>query len=160
MKWYKVPGYLAEVTKYGDIRNSENEKRFNHRTDKDGYFILSVKDENGIWKHRRLHRLIALTFCKGYKEGLEVNHKDLNKQNNYYQNLEWVTDLENKMHAIKNGINVRENNGRAKLSNIDVLSIRSIYATGKFTNTEIAFYFNVSKVLIGLIVRNKVWKTL
>ena len=35
----------------------------------------------------------------------EVNHKDLNKQNNIVSNLEWCTQSYNVLHGIKNGTN-------------------------------------------------------
>lgn len=41
------------------------------------------------------HRIVALHFCKGYKRGYVVNHKDEDKSNNRADNLEWCTDLYN-----------------------------------------------------------------
>jgi|DEB0MinimDraft_10_1074344.scaffolds.fasta_scaffold50225_3 uncharacterized protein (DUF433 family) len=46
-----------------------------------------------------MHRLIAMTFCDGYEDGLVVNHKDGNKLNNCASNLEWVTVSENSKHS-------------------------------------------------------------
>lgn len=43
----------------------------------------------------RSHRIIALLFCRGYKPELVVDHIDLNRSNNNYTNLEWVTSEEN-----------------------------------------------------------------
>lgn len=34
-------------------------------------------------------------FCPGYAEGLVVNHIDSDTTNNYYKNLEWVSQKEN-----------------------------------------------------------------
>lgn len=61
-----------------------------------GYLYL------GINNHKRgVHQLVALMFCEGYEQGLVVNHKDLNKQNNNYTNLEWMTHQENTNHYYK-----------------------------------------------------------
>lgn len=58
---------------------------------------------NGIYHKFLIHRLVALHFVPNIKNLPEVNHKDLNKQNNFYKNLEWTTRLENARHAKLNG---------------------------------------------------------
>ena len=52
-----------------------------------------------------VHKVVALTFVSE-KPGKEyqVNHKDGDKMNNHYFNLEWVTPKENTMHAINNNL--------------------------------------------------------
>lgn len=49
-------------------------------------------------------RIVAKAFVPGYSDGLEVNHKDGNPNNNYYQNLEWVTRSLNIQHAYETGL--------------------------------------------------------
>lgn len=69
--------------------------------DKDGYIYYLIYDDNGKVRNKRAHRLVAECFIS--KEiGLEVNHIDHNKQNNYYKNLEWVTSSENSIKYIQN----------------------------------------------------------
>ena len=48
-----------------------------------------------------IHSAVAKSFL-GDKtiEGLVINHKDGNKQNNHLDNLEWVTPSENIQHAV------------------------------------------------------------
>ena len=52
----------------------------------------------------KTHIAVASMFVPGQKDGLIVNHKDGNKTNNNYQNLEWVTVKENVNHAVTNGL--------------------------------------------------------
>jgi hypothetical protein len=52
---------------------------------------------------RYCHRLVATAFL-GDGNGLEVNHKDGNKRNNHYTNLEWVTHQQNMDHAKEHGL--------------------------------------------------------
>ena len=48
-----------------------------------------------------------------------------------------------------------ERNGKAKLSTIEVTSIRSLYATGEWTQVDLGLRFDVSQAQIGNIVRGK-----
>lgn len=45
--------------------------------------------------HFPVHRYVCKYFCLGYAEGLVVNHIDGDTTNNYYKNLEWVSQKEN-----------------------------------------------------------------
>ena len=49
------------------------------------------------------HRLVAMYFVEGDKN-LIVNHKDGDKRNNIFTNLEWVTFSENNSHAYRIGL--------------------------------------------------------
>ena len=55
----------------------------------------------------RFHRLVCSTFLPDADNrplsGLHINHKDLNKLNNHFTNLEWCTHKENVRHAISLG---------------------------------------------------------
>lgn len=71
--------------------------------DKKGYIQVILYNENG-YKHFKVHKLVATYFVPNIDNKPQVNHIDGNKQNNHYSNLEWCTDLENKHHAIENGL--------------------------------------------------------
>ena len=67
----------------------------------------------------KIHIAVALTFVEGYQDGLVVNHKDGDKQNNIAANLEWVTASENQLHAIKN--NLRTNHAKIRCINTGIV---------------------------------------
>jgi len=48
--------------------------------------------------------LVAQTFVPNPENKPEINHKNGNKQDNYYKNLEWCTHLENMRHSFRNGL--------------------------------------------------------
>lgn len=53
---------------------------------------------NGVVKKVKIHRLVAKAFIPNLEKKETVNHKDLNKQNNKAENLEWTTLQENIKH--------------------------------------------------------------
>lgn len=68
-----------------------------------GYRRVVLCDEHG---HHpvTVHRLVADAFYDGSHDGLEVNHIDGNKSNNFIANLEWCTSSENRKHAFQTGL--------------------------------------------------------
>lgn len=52
-------------------------------------------------KHVSVHRLVAIAFIAG-DTSKDVNHKDLDKTNNLWTNLEWMTHRENIKHGMAN----------------------------------------------------------
>jgi hypothetical protein len=51
-----------------------------------------------------IHSLVAIAFILNPENKKYINHKDGNKQNNYYSNLEWSTFSENMIHAYEYGL--------------------------------------------------------
>ena len=97
----KHPKYNVFVTEDGSIFGPTGKKR-KCRFDKDGYFRLNITHES---KHLTVlvHRLVAETYLGNKKLNMTVNHKDLNKQNNAVENLEYITMADNTRHAFRNG---------------------------------------------------------
>ena len=127
-----------------------------------GYYSVRV---NG--KTKMVHRLVAEAFIENVHNKPFVNHKDGNKLNNDYSNLEWVTNQENIQHAHDNGLipmtEKRRFAGREnmrKLSNDDVLYIRKNYKPKDKEHgmSGMANMFGVSKVTIHDVVTFKKFK--
>lgn len=104
-----------------------------------------------------VHKLVAHAFIGERPEGLQVNHKDGNKLNNVPSNLEYITDIENKLHAQAMGNwPIGERHGRSKLSESDVVEIRQLMASGA-TTKDLAARFGVHRTIIQKIVRRSLW---
>lgn len=83
---------------------SEKSGRFlNGCHDSKGYLYLDIRGRKCENVCPKIHRLVAQLFI-GEPNGLQVNHKDGNKENNAVSNLEYVTHEENRIHAINTGL--------------------------------------------------------
>lgn len=92
--------YPYYVTNFGNILNKAGFK-LAFCLDK-GYPRCSLKSKGSKTKNAKIHQYVALFFVQGRtKEKRWVNHKDGNRQNNHYTNLEWVTPSENTNHSKK-----------------------------------------------------------
>jgi hypothetical protein len=88
---------------------------------------------------------------------MTVNHKDGNKLNNYYRNLEWIESRKNTEHAVEIGLMdfKGEKHPHAKLTESDVLKIRSLYP--QYKQKVIASMFGVCRRQVGDIINRKNW---
>lgn len=64
-----------------------------------GYKSFVYRTADRTLNNILVHRLVAKAFVPGYFDGAVVNHKDENKGNNRAENLEWVTDHENRIYG-------------------------------------------------------------
>jgi len=94
-----------KVSNYGKVKNKHDNYVKSRKTG--GYLCISLY--NGTTRIRndyRIHRLVAFKFVTGYSKGKVVNHKDKKSCNNYYKNLEWVTQSENITHSHGKAVNM------------------------------------------------------
>ena len=94
----EAPYTRYEVSNQGRVRNAHTGKLLKPQPFSNGYLFIQLFYK-GEKKVMLVHRLVALAFVPGWREGLEVNHKDGNKKNNSAENLEWVTHSENHRHS-------------------------------------------------------------
>jgi hypothetical protein len=69
-----------------------------------GYEMILIKQGN-VKRHESVHRLVAKLYLDNPDDYGLVNHKDGNKTNNYYRNLEWCNHKQNLEHAMDSGLN-------------------------------------------------------
>ena len=91
------------ISNLGIVRSKLTHIKMKPSVTKFGYLRVNLRKKHSReYKSYFIHRLVAFYFCDGYKEGLVVNHKDLNKTNNRAENLEWITQKENVIHYHQN----------------------------------------------------------
>lgn len=92
-----------EISKEGTIYSPYTKKFLKFREDKDGYLeVTLIYNDEGKRQPFKLHRLLALKYIPEIEGYNVVNHKDLNKQNNNLDNLEWSTTQKNTQHGFDN----------------------------------------------------------
>lgn len=69
-----------------------------------GYLRAAICFGGANRKDYMVHRLVAMAFIPNPQGLLQINHKDGNKLNNHYSNLEWCTASHNVQHAVDNGL--------------------------------------------------------
>ena len=140
----------------GIVTNSSNEQ-LHYYISNSGYQRVTLFI-NHIRRKFSIHRLVAMTFIDDIPEGYVVNHKDGNKLNNDYKNLEIVTVKQNSEHASKNNlVQYGENHHKNKYSEKIVRKICVLIEKG-ISRKEIADKLNVPVKLVYNISLRVEWK--
>lgn len=127
-----------------------------------GYRVCKLSvGENGKRSTVSAHVIQWVKHNGPIPDGLEVNHIDVDKENNRLSNLELLTHRENLQHAYRvkgNWSCAAETSAATKLTWADVRYIRDAVANKTENQAELAKRFNVTQVSISLIVNRKRWK--
>lgn len=160
-QWKDIPGYekIYQASNLGNIRTCEGkttvsvrhgirhwkqrilkQKKQKNRYGRMDARVALYKDKKG--KTFLVSRLIAMTWCDGYSDGMTVNHIDGNSLNNTVENLEWVSRADNIRKGFSDGLYktmektiIVESNGTTHV--FDSMSQASIYfgkSPGYFSN--------------------------
>lgn len=95
----EFPNY--SINEYGHVFNTITNIQLKQRKNEDGYYIVNLTKDGKAY-HRRCGRLVGLTFLKdSYFDGAVIDHVDHDRSNDYVDNLEWVTPLENTLRSVR-----------------------------------------------------------
>ena len=118
---------------------------------------------NNVRKHISIHRAVATLYVPNPDNLPQVNHIDGDKLNNHYTNLEWVSNRQNKNHALENGLYAKGSDmPNSVLTENDIKYIRENYIPKhpEYGGVALSKKFNVGSAQISRIVNNKRWKHL
>ena len=141
-----------EITKDGEVINIRwGGRKVKPQPNGKGYLRVHIAG-----RMRFVHRLVAEKYVPNPNNLPQVNHKDGNKKNNRADNLEWVSNYENRQHAVKEGLQIHgERCPWAKLKQQDVDYIKEHNET---PSKELSAMFNISVGMIRAIRRGSSWK--
>jgi hypothetical protein len=139
-EWKSIIGYegLYEISNLGKVKSLifRNGTTFKPKSqimsshdNGNGYEYISLA-KNKKKKNFYIHRLVAAHFVLNKLNNNVVNHKDCNKKNNYFDNLEWVTTKENVLYS---SYLMKKSKLKCKISNTGEKYIRFKYGTFKIT---------------------------
>lgn len=125
-----------------------------------GYKSVTMRDHGRLFQVR-IHTLVGEHFIEKPESDVRlcINHKDGNKTNNHFENLEWVTGADNVRHAVRTGLfNIKgEKHPHAKLTCEKVIEMRRLRNDEKWTHQKIADTFGVNRRQAGDVINGVNW---
>ena len=151
-RFVRIDGMLTKysISNYGNLisYNHGRKKTIKQSICKNGYVYVGIYHNKKIY-NTTIHRLMAFAFLNlSENSDLVVNHIDGNKSNNNINNLEIITQSENQIHAIKNGLRKRT------LSKEDVKNIRDSQNSLLYLSKK----YNLTKDFISSVKKGKSYK--
>lgn len=169
-----IPGYEGRYAITRDGRVWSHPKGW---IDKSG---KRVRHHNGRWlklrvgnvgyrltvvdgRSRTVHRLLGMTYIPNPLGKPQINHKNGIKTDNRLSNLEWCTNKENAIHAIRTGLHSvwgtcrGEMINTAKLTEDKVREIRRLRALGEPV-VALGKKFGIRHTTISQIANRRSWK--
>lgn len=86
-----------DITESGGVWDKKREAWLSSTIDTNGYYHVSLCMAKTRWVS--LHKLVASKYLGVCPAGCEISHKDGDKSNNHYTNLEYITHSENQKKA-------------------------------------------------------------
>jgi hypothetical protein len=158
-RWENILGYdgYYQVSNCGRVRSTGSkarvlkqviDKRWNY-----SYVTIGLLRQGK--KTYKVARLVAKAFIPNPMNLPEVNHKDLNKQNNSVENLEWCTSSENVQHSWDSGKR-KITYHLSKLTVDDVFEIRCLKYYGA-TSKAVAEAYSIHRDSVTNIWSGRSW---
>ena len=164
--WKDIKGYegLYQVSNLGRVKSMDKEvdngrgcylkkgkilKQINNGAGRKQVFLY----KDGKATNQHVYILVAESFIGERPKGYDVCHLDGDCTNNKLSNLRYDTRSQNQIDLYRQG----KKSGTGKLSIEQVLKIRQLYTTGKYSQRELAEKFNVHQNNISRVINRKTY---
>lgn len=140
-----------EITRDGQVINKVTGHTLLGQPNGKGYLRVSIGG-----KLMFIHRLVAEKYVPNPKNKEQVNHINGDKLDNRACNLEWVTNQENRDHAIKEDLHCQGE--KCKQSKLDWEKVDYIRAHPEISTNFLAEKYHVSVSTIRGVRNYRTWK--
>ena len=83
-----------KISNWGRVFSKKRNTFITGKPNTNGYYQVRLSNKDG-YKDVLIHRLVADYFVPNLVMGTQINHKDQNKNNNRWSNLEWCDPKDN-----------------------------------------------------------------
>ena len=147
-KWKWNKEFRLYVSNTGKFRD-EHKQPIPIKLNQNGYIVIRTR--NG---YQTAHRLVMKTWMPTEDmDNLTVDHLDHNKRNNCVDNLEWVTDSENKRRAKEDHLPSAEKAAKKKTAAQEKAAVKAVnkakrkanpnrYHNPNLTKDDLLYYVN------------------
>lgn len=156
VKWKERPSHHFTSNRTMKATNTRFKDKQVNKVCNVGYIRVGVYDQRYY-----LHRIIWKMVTGEDPGDLQINHKDGDKLNNAWDNLEAITHRDNVLHAFSTGlINKKgEFHHNSKLNDKKVELLRREFKNGK-TTRELAKKYSLDNATVYDAVNHRTWKHL
>ena len=136
-----------EINELGEIYSHKTNRLLSGSIFNTGYKMVRLTI-NGQKKGYAVHRLVAEAFISNPNNLPIVNHIDGNKLNNCVENLEWVSQSQNRIHAVQNQISKLARGSREKIEIFDDAAWMNYKDTNYLISINGQVYNKQTKILL------------
>ena len=151
-EWRPIEGYDGyQISNFGRVKSFKcyaAGKILHPGLNVQGYLKIQLSKNNKT-ETKTIHRLVATAFISNIEAKPEVNHI-YSRFNNHVDGLEWVTNCENKQHALREGLRPQGGSHKqAKLTDAQARYIRD--NPDNLLLVQFAKMFGISQAVVSKI---------
>lgn len=158
-KGYKeIKGYEGHygISEMGRVWSSKSKRHLSKVRKANGYWYVSLKDENGKTRMHFIHRLVAIYWLPNPNNLPQVNHINGRKNQNSIKNVEWICNKRNMAHAHAEGL-VKCRKGK-KILHLTEQEVKRVYLGVRLDDWSINYaakFINRSRTVVSSIINKR-----